>query len=43
MDLGRGLEYATGDAGLMQAERQREPADASADDQHIRLRALTPA
>ncbi len=33
----RGLEGARGNAGLMQAERQGQPADAAADDQHIRL------
>ena len=33
LDLGRGLEDAAGDAGLVQRQREREPADAAADDQ----------
>src|SRR6185437_14981949 len=36
MDLGRGLEDATRDAGLVAAQRQRKPADAAADDQDVR-------
>src|SRR6266545_1526787 len=35
LDLGRRLEHARGNAGLMQAERQRQPADAATDDQDI--------
>ena len=35
--VGSGLEHARRDAGLVQAERQRQPADAAADDQHIGL------
>src|SRR6185436_4811881 len=34
-DLGRRLEHAARDAGLMAAQRQGQPADAAADDQHI--------
>ncbi len=35
--VGRGLEHARRDAGLVQAERQRQPADAATDDQDIRV------
>src|SRR5262245_33738002 len=35
MDLRCRLEYTARDASLVQAERQREPADAAAHDQHI--------
>ena len=35
MDLGRGLEHAARDAGLVAAQRQRQPADAAADDQDV--------
>ena len=33
--VGRGLEHARRDAGLVQAERQRQPADAAAHDQNV--------
>jgi hypothetical protein len=33
LDLRRGLEDAARDAAAMQLEREREPADAAADDQ----------
>ena len=34
-DLRRRLEDVAGDAGLVQRQREREPADAAADDQHL--------
>src|SRR5438876_11881450 len=37
MDLGGGLEHTAGDAGLMEAERQAEAANARTDDQHISM------
>ncbi|MNC91593.1 hypothetical protein D3C83_78850 [compost metagenome] len=34
-DLRRGLENLAADARLVQRQREREPADAAADDQHL--------
>ena len=34
LDLRRGLEDSAGDAGLVQRQREREPADAAANDQY---------
>src|SRR5260221_3274432 len=35
VDFGRGLKHARRDAGLVQAERQRQAADAGADDEDV--------
>jgi len=35
-DLGRRFEHAAGHSGAMQRKRERQPADAAADDENVR-------